>query len=444
LRTLRTFQAFHSPSFRLLWTANFFSFNARWMQMTLLAWMVLVLTDSPWRVALVGFFGMAPMFVLGIVGGVLADRVDLRRLLVVTQATSLVASLAMTLLLITGLAQFWHAYLTILVIGTGHALDMPSRRYLIHHMLGRSGTLNGLALDSVGMQLSKMVGPALAGLLIITVDVGGGYVVVSLSYLLATVLTRLLQLSHDSTSPARSGAGKIDTPSPGEATARGTGQQDRRGRDGVLGNLVEGLRYVRTSDAIMAVVLSTVVMNLLLFPYMQMVPVIARDVLGVGPGLMGVLIATEGLGAFAGAVVIASLGNISSHGRVYMGGSMLAMVVLLFFSFSRWYLLSIPLMLVMGVGIAGFGTMQAAIVMLVAREEMRGRALGVVSLAIGAGPLGVLMIGAVAVAVSPTFAIGLNAVLGMILLSLVGLLIPSLMRRALEQGQATAEPRKAA
>jgi MFS family permease len=173
----------------------------------------------------------------------------------------------------------------------------------------------------------------------------------------------------------------------------------------------------------------TVLMNLLLFPYQQMVPVIARDILDVGPGLMGVLMSAEGIGALFGAVAIASSGNLKFQGRVYMAGSMLAMTALLLFSFSHWYALSLPLLMVMGLGAAGFGTMQATIVMLVAREEMRGRALGVTSLAIGTMPLGALMIGGVASAVSPTFAIGLNASLGLVLIALVGLLAPSLRQR---------------
>jgi MFS family permease len=170
-------------------------------------------------------------------------------------------------------------------------------------------------------------------------------------------------------------------------------------------------------------------MNLLLFPYVQMVPVIARDILGVGPGLMGVLLSAEGIGALFGAVVIASAGDLRFQGRVYMSGSLLAMTALLLFSFSHWYALSLPLLMVMGLGAAGFGTMQATIVMLVAREEMRGRALGVVSLAIGTMPLGALMIGGVASAVSPTFAIGLNASVGLVLIALVAVLAPSLRRR---------------
>ena len=133
--------------------------------------------------------------------------------------------------------------------------------------------------------------------------------------------------------------------------------------------------------------------------------------------------------------------NISHHGRVYLRGSMVGLIAVLLFSFSHWYFLSLPVLIVLGLGMAGFGTMQSVIVMLMARDDMRGRALGVMSLAIGASPLGSLMIGGIASAVSAPFAIGLNAVLGIISLSLVALLLPSLRQRTAPEETEVAQAR---
>lgn len=105
--TFHTFDAFQNPSFRRLWSANAFTYVSRWMQITLLAWLVLTLTASPLRVALVGFFAMAPMLLIGAFGGVLADRLDRRRLMLATQTLNFAAAVAMTLLLLTGAAEFW-------------------------------------------------------------------------------------------------------------------------------------------------------------------------------------------------------------------------------------------------------------------------------------------------------------------------------------------------
>ncbi|MCI0438167.1 MAG: MFS transporter [Chloroflexi bacterium] len=397
----RTLHAFQNHSYRLLWPANFFSYISRWMQMTFLTLLVLELTDSPFLVASVGFFGMIPMLLIGVFGGVMADKVNRKKLLIATQTSSLIVTGIMAGLLFADAVRFWYAYLAILAVGIGSALDMPSRRSLMHDLLGRAGVTNAVALDSIGMHSSKMIGPALAGLLVLLVDFSGGFVVIIAFYLVSLALLRTFRLP-ERRRPARSG--------------------------GVLQNLMEGFRYVRSDSTIMAVILITIFMNFLLFSYMQMVPVIARDDLGVGPGLIGLLMSADGLGALIGGIMIASSVNITRHGLVYFGGSMLALVMLLLFALSPWYASSLAILIVLGLGTAGFGTMQGTIVMLVAPEEMRGRALGVISLAIGAGPLGALLVGAVADATSPAFAIGVNSVAGFVLVGLVGLLMTSLRK----------------
>ena len=221
---MRTFEAFGNRSYRLLWPANFLAYICRWMQLTLLGWMVLELTDSPFLVALVGFFGMLPLLILGMVGGVLADRMNKHRVLVMTQVVSCAAAFAMVLLLQTGAVRFWHAYVVMGCTGIGWALDMPSRRSAIHDLVGRAKVTNAIAMDSVGMQGSRMIGPALAGVLITTVDVVGGYIVVSAIYVVAVALISAVSLPPSNRS--------------------------RLGLSNVLGNLVEGFRYVRRDNAL--------------------------------------------------------------------------------------------------------------------------------------------------------------------------------------------------
>ena len=409
VRTLRTFDAFHSRSFRFLWPANFFSYISRWMQMTMLVWYVLQRTDSPFMVALVGFFGMAPMLLLGMVGGALADRIDRRKLLLGVQAANLVGAAVTTSLLLSGALEVWHAYALIAISGVGWALDSPSRRSIILNLVGRAAVTNAVALDSMAMHSSRMAGPALAGLLISLVDVPRAYVVILAFYAVSVSLMWMVR-----------------TPPPSaEQTQSATSQN-------ILRNLAEGLRYVRGNRTIVATIMVTIIMNLFVFSYMQMVPVIAVDVLKVGPTLVGLLMGVDGFGSLMGSMLIASVAGIRYHGRVYLAGSAIAIIALLLFSLSRSYALSFTILLVLGLGGAGFGTMQSLIVMLVSREEMRGRALGVISLAIGTGPLGLLMTGAVADLLSPATAIALNAVAGMALLAMVAVFMPSLRRETLQ------------
>ena len=401
----RTLRAFNDRNYRLLWQANFVASTSRGLLLTLLAWYVLEETGSPWYVALVGFSWIFPMFALGLVGGILADSSVRKSVLVGTQTAGLAAVITMTSLLASGVAQFWYAHLLMLVVGIGEALDMPTRRSLVHDFLGSRGVTNAVALDSVGVGASFMIGPAAAGALIAVFGVTGGHFAVA--GLLGTALALVSRLSID---PPRR---------PDRSTA------------GVFPDLVDGIRYVANTPALMAMVLITVIMNLLMFPYMHMVPVVARDVLGVGPALMGLLQAMPGLGSLIGSLYIASLANVTHHGRLFVAGTVTSFVGLLLFSLSTTYVLSIVLMVTIGLGLAGFISMQSLITMLVARRDMRGKALGVVSFAIGTGPFGALIVGAVAERSGPAAALFLIATIGLPLVGLVTLTVPALRLRML-------------
>ena len=367
--------------------------------MTFLAWVILDSTGSPFYVALVGFFGMFPLLAFGAFGGVLADRVNRHKLLLSTQILNLVAGLFMTALLLSDMFEFWHSYIVVSASGLGWALDMPSRRAVVHDLIGRAGVTNGMALDSVGMHASRMVGPALAGALIALIGVTGGYFVIIAFYVISIIFMALLRLPRREVSVVS------------RSIAR---------------NLVEGFSYARTNRVILATVIITVLMNLLLFPYMQMVPVIAIDILEVGPALMGLLQGADGLGAIIGSIGIASAGRLRHHGRVYLGGSIIGLVMVLLFAWSQWFPASMLILILLGLGTAGFGTMQSTIVVIASSEDMRGRALGVISLAIGAGPVGALMIGALAETTSPPLAIAIFAVLGLLTVGVVGALMPEI------------------
>jgi MFS family permease len=374
------------------------------MQVVLLGWFVLELTDSALSVALVGFFIAAPLFILGPIGGLLADSAHRRTILRGTQAANAVAIVGTTVLLYVGHMAYWHAYLVVLVSGIAWALENPTRRSIMLDLHGRAGLANAMALEAAAMNASRMAGPALAGLLIALIDVKGGYVVASAFAVISVVTVWWLKLDLPSRAPAI--------------------------KQSVMSNLAQGIAYIRTDQVILGVIAITVIMNLFLYPYLQIMPVIARDVLHVGPGHMGVMQAMDGLGALVGAVLIASAASgIRRHGLVFVGGAAISMVMLLAFSFSKTFGVSLPLLLVLGLGTSGFSAMQATIVILVAREELRGRVLGVISLAIGTGPLGALLIGGLADATSPSLAIRINAITAIVLTVLVWLFMRKMRQR---------------
>ena len=382
--------------------------------MMLLFYLVAELTDnSPFLVSLVGFFGMIPLLTFGAIGGVLADRVNRRNLLIFTQGMNMAAGAFMLALVITGYVQFWHSYIAVLASGLGWAFDMPSRRSIVLDVTGRGGVTNAMALDSVGMHASRMTGPVLGGALIAMTGIVGGYIAILTLYVVSVIFLSFIKLP------------------PRERPA---------GAPNIVRNLVEGFSYVRGHRVILATVIVTVLMNLLLFPYMQMVPVIARETLNAGPGLMGFLMGADGAGAIIGSIAIASFGRMTHHGRVYLGGSMFGLLLVFVFAWSQWIELSLPVLVLLGLGTAGFGTMQSTIIVISASDHMRGRALGVISLAIGAGPIGALLIGVVAEFTSPSQAIMMFASLGILTVGAVALLMPELRERMIQREPPISRP----
>ena len=283
-------------------------------------------------------------------------------------------------------------------------------------IMGPSGLTNGVALDSVGMHTSKMIGPAVAGALLAFTGVGGSYLVLTLIMSVGC----FLMLFVDQPERLRSDTEDL------RGDFKDSSSQNYHVVNQLLNNLSEGFRYAFSNQTVVAVIVITVFMNLLLFPYMQMVTVISKNVLNVGPLLMGVLMASDGLGALIGSTLIASRQGMRYHGRVFLYGSLVSLVALLLFSLSKWYLLSLPLLQLLGIGTAGFGTMQSTIVLLVSKPEIRGRALGVVTLAIGAGPIGALVVGAVSEWSGPSNALMFNALVGFLLVAVSGIFMPTI------------------
>ena len=383
------------------------------MEATLLTWLVLEMTDSELNVALVGVFGWTPLLTLGVVGGALADTTNRKRVFGTTLAVNLATVAALAVVLALDRVQVWHAYAAILVTGSCYALGMASRRSLIHDIVGRDRVTNAVALDTLGGNTSAILGPLLAGILVGNTlarligdnGVAAGYVV-----LVAALSASLLLLWRlESPQHARRSFGDLQV-----------------GR-----TLVTGLKYVAGRHTLLATVAIAFVINVTVTPYVNMTPVMARDILKVPPELMGMLLSGHGVGALVGALLVASAASIRRHGRIYIAGSMLLLVAVLVFSISRSYALSLAVVVIAGLGNAGFNTMQMSLTMLLPRDEMRGAALGAMSLGIGGGPIGMLITGFVANALGAPNALSINAVVGIGALSLIALIVPSLRRETI-------------
>jgi predicted MFS family arabinose efflux permease len=359
--------ALRNRAFRRLWLAGFSANVARWLDLLVLGWLALALTGSPFMVGVAAFCRVLPMMVLGPFAGVIAERAHRGRLLAATQATGVVAAAALAALFAAGRGSFWPLVGVEVILGAAWAIDSTTRRTAIYTLIGPDRLASAVSLDTVSMQLAKMLGPLVGGVLLARAGPAGSYAVLALLHALALGSVLTLQRA-------------LPGPEP-------------RARDSVIQSLVVGLREVWRQPPIRGVLLVTIAMNVLVFPYQQMLPVFARDVFRVGPELLGLLLAADGLGALIGALAVASWHGFLDYRLVFGGGALLASALLLAFALSPVYGLALCLLLLLGFAESGFATMQGTIVMLEARDAVRGRALGILSACIGTGPLGALWLG---------------------------------------------------
>ena len=273
----------------------------------------------------------------------------------------------------------WHIFLAVFLQGITKSLEDPSRRTAILDIVGEGRLVNALSLDTISNTMGKMIGPLLGGVLIDTTGFTGAYLFTIVIHLMALgVLTR------------------VRIPQSRQPSAQ---------VEAVWRSLGSSLRHAVHSPMLLAMLYITIVMNGLAFPVQQFIPAVGRDHLGVGATLVGLLVAAEGIGQLAGAGLMALSRDLRRHGRVFTLGSLAVLIIVILFVWSPWYALAFGLLVVGGIGQAGFGTMQSAITMLEAPREMRGRMMGLLSVCIGVGtPLGTLEIGAVATSFSTQWA----------------------------------------
>ena len=395
------FGVLRNRDFRLLWITGWLRNHARFMEVIILGWVILEITDSPWRVGLLAFFRMIPVPLLGLASGVLSDRVDRKRVMVATEAMSFILMAILFVLVATDLAEFWSIALIALGMGTGWVVSFPARNSTIQDMVGSRGIINAMPLETATLAGSRMMGPLYGGLLLHFA--GPAEAIFAVTVLYGLDLLVLL---------------RIHVP-PRQAMAH----------ESVTRILSEGLRFVLSSRLIMAVILITIVANVLYFPYMGMLPVFARDVLGVNAALLGIMAAADGMGALIGSVFLASRRTIRSPGRIFVFGTIISMTIILLFTFSRVYGLSLVILLAGGLSFSGYHSMQTALVLLSASPEIRGRALGIQMTAIGTGPVGLLITGASAETWGAPRAVAMNCAVALTLMAIITALFPAIRRK---------------
>ena len=392
---------FQIRDYRILWGSTSLGNICMFMDIVVLGLLVLRDTDSAFWVALVGALRFMPWLFFGIFAGLIADRANRLRVMIVARSVNVLVMVIVLILVVTDSFQPWHALLTSLAVGWAFVLDIPSRHSFIYDLVGPQNLVRGISLDSMTFTVGIILGPLSAGLFVELTGFTGAY-----AFLLALYVLSLIGISRVK--------GRMARPS--------TILQP------VWQSLVGSVRYALRSRTIRAILGVTLIMNFMAFSAMQLYPVVARDHLNVGPGLTGVLISAAGFGTLLGATTIVYLGTTRYHGRIFVLGSSVHLIGLLLFSLSPWYGLSFLMLLMVGLGSSGFSTMQNAITLLASAPERRGATLGVLGLCIGVGPLGTLTMGALANYWNTQAAIGIGAATGLLLLLPIIFLSPLMWR----------------
>ena len=392
-----------NTDYRLLLGSSTLWWLAHYMEMIVLGWLVLELTDSAGLVGLVGFCRSIPSLLVGGFGGLLADRIGRRPLVIASQTLTFCMYATVALLLAVGLLAIWHLVVISLTLGCAWAMDWPTRRALIPDLVGRPRVVDALMLENLGMSIARAFGPLLAGLVLDAFNVLGCFLTLSGLSAISLLLLRAL---------SRQPIPRTSSPTSASPLAQI--------RDSVL--------YVRQNQPILAVTLITMVMNMLAFPYMNFLPVFARDVLGQGPVGLGYLGASVGIGNVVGLFLVNWARRFTSAGWIFVAGTLLHCLALLSFTTSSVFAVSWALLLLVGIGHACFGIMQSSIVLLAAADERRGQAMGAIAVAIGAGPFGRLQTGVLADAFGAPLAVGAEVALAALLVSTVAATIPELRR----------------
>ncbi|HEU4700531.1 MAG TPA: MFS transporter [Gemmatimonadales bacterium] len=372
LRWWRAFPALRHRNFRLFLGGQFVSLCGTWMQSVAHGWLVLTLSNSPFLVGLVPALGGLPILLFTLYGGVLADRVDKHRFIIVLQAFMLCE--AITLAVLT-----WRHWITVpwvigiaIFFGFLTAFEVPARQAFVVEMVGKADLMNAIALNSTAFNVSRVIGPALAGILIAAAGIAACFAANALSYV--GVIIGLLMMRWP----------KGEKPLPAAAGLRGPG-------------FAEGFRFVAGEPWPRAIIILTAVFSIFGFSFIAMLPVYARDALGVGAGGYGLLVSSVGVGAAIGALTLAGLGGGTPQEQLALRTALAFGVVLVLAALMPHFWIAAALLMAAGCVMAVQGITANSYLQSSAPDHLRGRVMGFYSwVSLGLAPFGTLQAGWVA------------------------------------------------
>ena len=397
-------RALRYRNFQLFFAGQLISLCGTWMQQVAQSWLIYRLTHSALLLGFVGFAGQIPSFIFGPLGGDVADRFDRRRTIIVTQALSMVLAAILAALTLTGVIREWEIFFLAALLGIVNAFDVPVRQAFLVQMVEREDLMNAIALNSSMFNGARIVGPAVAGLLVAAIGEGWCFFANAVSYI--AVIIGLLMMT---------------TPPLTKKTLTGS----------PLFNIVEGFRYVAHTAPIRALLLLLGLASFAGMPYSVLMPVFADDILHSGAKGLGILMGASGTGALIGSIMLAMRSSVRGLGRWVATASGVFAISAIAFAFSRTLWLSCVFLVFVGVGMMVQTASSNTLIQSMVPDALRGRVMAVYAMMfVGLGPIGALIAGSLAQHIGAPLTVACGAALTMIGAGAFAMRLPALRGEA--------------
>ncbi len=399
-RVRHALRSLRHRNYRLFFGGQLISLIGTWMQNVAQSWLVYRLTGSEALLGLVGFAGLIPIFLLAPFGGAIADRADRRRVLIATQTASLLAALVLALLTLLGAVAVWHVVCTAVALGIVNAVDIPTRQAFVPSLVGEEDLVNAIALNSTMFNGARIVGPAVAGVVLAAVGEGWCFAANAASFL--AVIVGLVLISVPAHAPERR---TLST----------------------MAHIAEGFRYAWSNVPIRVLLLLLGVVSLTGMPYTILMPVFADRILHGGARSLGVLMAASGCGALGGALLLASRREIRGLGLWIALAAAGFGASLVLFSLSRTLWLSVGLLVPAGFAMIVQMASSNTLVQSMVPDKLRGRVMSVYSMMfLGMAPFGSLLAGVLAERVGAPTTVAAGGAVCMAAAALFGRRLPTI------------------
>jgi predicted MFS family arabinose efflux permease len=377
----RVFKAFHYRDFRLMWIGACTSSIGTWMQIVAQGWLIYRLSHSSFLLGLDQFLAGIPIFLFSLIGGVVADRAERRRILMISQYIQMASASILTALVATGFVQVWEILCLSFVSGLAQAFGGPAYQALIPTLVERDDMPNAIALNSIQFNLAVAVGPALAGITLARLGEKWCFGLNALSFLAPIISLSLISARF--------------LP---EVT-----------NDSIFGSLKQGIKFLRDQGSMEALIVLAFLMTFLSMPMRTYIPVFVKDIFHRGPETYGNLLSLMGVGSILGSLGVASRGNMGNKGRFALAMLMCLGAAIAVFSFSKFLTLSYSMLMVVGASMMAVFATVTSLVQLITTNQMRGRVMSVYNCAFRGGmPMGNIVSGWLVPAFTAPVVLGVN------------------------------------